>query len=138
MRAVLGLLSYYRKFVLHFSSKAAPLNKLLKKESTWHWGKEETNALEELKGALCSEPILKRPDFKLPFILCTDWSQQGLGAVLSQQPEGGQEHVVAYTSRSCNPAERNYSSYDGESLAVVWAIRHFRQYLIYIVYDVYI
>ena len=129
LRAVLGLLSYYRKFVPHFSSKAAPLNKLLKKESTWQWGGEETKALEELKGALCSEPILKRPDFKLPFILCTDLSQQGLGAVLSQKPEGGQEHVVAYASRSCNPAEKNYSSYDGESLVVVWAVRHFRQYL---------
>ena len=53
-----------------------------------------------------------------------------MGAVLSQLDEGGKEFVVAYASRSCNSAERNYSSYDGESLAVVWAVQHFRYYFI--------
>ena len=53
-----------------------------------------------------------------------------MGAVLSQKDEEGKEFVVAYASRSCNTAERNYSAYDGESLAVVWVVQHFRHYLI--------
>ena len=52
-----------------------------------------------------------------------------MGAILSQVDLGGVEHPVCYASRSCNPAEQNYSSFEGECLAVVWATRHFRQYL---------
>ena len=52
-----------------------------------------------------------------------------MGAVLSQLTEEGVEHSICYASRSCNPAEQNYSSFDGECLAVVWATNHFRSYL---------
>ena len=86
--------------------------------------------MEKLQQLLCSQRVLRRPDYTRPFHLRTDWSQDGVGAVLSQHDEAGQEFVVAFASRSCNDAERNYNAYDGESLAVVWAIQHFRHYLI--------
>ena len=59
----------------------------------------------------------------------TDWSQQGVGAVLIQIDSIGKEHPICYASRSCNPAEKNYGSCEGECLAVVWATQHFRKYL---------
>ena len=52
-----------------------------------------------------------------------------MGAVLSQPDEEGVEHLIYYALRSCNPAEQNYSFFDGECLAVVWATNHFRAYL---------
>ena len=72
---------------------------------------------------LCLEPVLRRPDCSQSLRLMTDWSQAGVGAVLSQLDEKGQEFAVAYASRSCNAREKKYCSYDGESLAVVWASR---------------
>ena len=73
---------------------------------------------------------MTRHNYTRPFQLQTDWSQDGVGAVLIHYDEAGQEFVVAFASRSCNDAERNYSAYDGESLAAVWAVQHFRHYLI--------
>ena len=129
LRAALGLFSYYRKFVLHFSSIAFPLNALLKKDRPWEWGEAQDKAFLELKEQLCSAAVLRLPDSYRPFILTTDWSQRGMGAILSQVDLDGVEHPVCYASRSCNAAERNYSSFDGECLAVVWATSHFRPYL---------
>ena len=82
-----------------------------------------------MKGLLTSAPILKYPNFDQPFILHTDASNRGLGAVLAQKGEHGLEHVVAYASRSLNKAERNYSVTEMECLAVVWAVKTFRVYL---------
>ena len=62
-------------------------------------------------------------------MLATDWSKKGMGAVLSQIDVEGKEHPVSYASRTCNPAEKNYGSCKGECLAVVWATKHFREYL---------
>lgn len=84
LRAALGLFSYYRKFVQGFSVIAGPLNKLLKKVVAWQWGEEQVVEFARLKEALCSSATLRRPDPTLPFILSTDWSQQGMGATLGQ------------------------------------------------------
>ena len=69
-------------------------------------------------------PVLKAPDFKRPFELHTDWAKIGLGAVLSQRDDDTIDYVIAYASRSNNKAEGNYSSNEGEALAVVWAVTH--------------
>ena len=113
LRAALGLFSYYIKFVLHFSSIAFPLNSLLKKERAWEWGEIQENAYLQLKEQLCSAAILRLPDPYSPFILTTDWSQRGMGAILSQLNKEGVEHPICYASRSCNAAEQNHSSFDG-------------------------
>ena len=74
-------------------------------------------------------PILQYPDFEKSFILYTDASETELGVVLSQKDEENRERVIAYTSRSLNKAERNYGITDQECLAIVWAVKHFEQYL---------
>jgi hypothetical protein len=78
---------------------------------------------------LSYNPWLTSPDFNKVFILHTDWSALGIGAIICQLDERGKEYVIAYASRSNNKAESNYSSYEGECLAVVWPVIHFRPYL---------
>ena len=121
LRAALGLFSYYRKFVPHFNTIAFPLNSPMKKDRPWEWGAVQQTTFVELKEQLCSAAVLHPPDAYRPFILTTDWSQRCMGAILSQLDMEGVEHPVSYASRSCNAAEQNYSSFDGECLAVVSA-----------------
>ena len=92
-------------------------------------GDKEEKAFQFLKEKLMSTPILQYPDFSLPFILYTDASGSGLGAVLAQKKDK-KDHVIAYASRSMSKTERNYSITDQECLAVVWAIQHFHHYLV--------
>ena len=129
LRGALGLFSYYRKFVKDFSRIAKPLLTLLKKDIPYEWTAKQQNAFDFLKQRLMEAPILKYPDFSKPFIIYTDASGTGLGAVLSQLNDEGKECVIAYASRSLNKAECNYGITDQECLAVVWAVKHFEQYL---------
>ena len=129
LRGALGLFSYYRKFVKDFSKIAKPLLDLLKKDAPFSWKEKQQTAFDYLKKKLIEAPILQYPDFNKPFVLFTDASGDGIGAVLSQLNDDGKECVIAYASRSLNQAERNYGITDQECLAVVWAIKHFDQYL---------
>ena len=123
LRSFLGFASYYRRFVKDFSKVAGPLHDLVnrclhefktKKHLTvpfseqWDSGCQE--AFDELKQRLTTAPVLGYADYSLPFILETDASNLGLGAVLSQK-QGGQERMIAYASRRPRPAERNMSNY---------------------------
>ena len=73
-------------------------------------------------------PILACPDFEVPFVLQTDDSNTGLGAVLTQSRDGP-ERVISYASRTLTDAERRYSTTKKECLAILWAIQKFRAYL---------
>lgn len=128
LRAFLGLAQYYRKFVLGFSQIASPLYDLLKLNATYDWRGEHQEAFEVLRDRLCDTPVLAYPDPNLPFILYTDASDVGVGAVLSQVQDGT-ERVVQYLSRKLNDAERRYGASEKECLAVVWAIEKCRPYL---------
>ncbi len=79
--------------------------------------------------ALSSEPVLRAPDFSCPFLLQTDASDTGLGAVLSQVQEG-EEHPILYISRKLTPAEKNYATVEKEALAIKWAVLELRYYLL--------
>ena len=82
-----------------------------------------------MKDALTTASILSYPNFEEPFILYTDASYQGLGAVLGQKDEEGNEHVIAYASRSLDKAELNYAPTEIECLAAVWGMKYFRPYI---------
>jgi hypothetical protein len=129
LRGFIALASYYRKFVKNFSSIAEPLNRLLKKNTPYIWGKDQQMAFEKLKICLMTPPILAYPNFEKPFILYTDASTFALGAILSQKDNENKERVIAYASRSLNKHERNYSITELECLAVVWSVKHFHHYL---------
>lgn len=121
--------SYYRRFVKDFAKIAAPLHKLFRKNQVYEWTAKCQTAFETLKQHLISAPILTYPDFDKPFILFTDASELGLGAVLAQIGKDEKEHVVAYASRRVSPTESNYSATELECLGVIWAVKLFRPYL---------
>ncbi len=125
----MGLTTYYRKFVEHFASIARPLTQLTHKDVDFQWGPEQQKAFEELKKHLITAPILVYPDFSHLFILFTDASMAGLGAVLSQQDDRERDQVIAYASRQTTKAERNYSVIELEACAVVWGVTKFRCYI---------
>ncbi|MCG7868284.1 MAG: hypothetical protein JAY74_18205 [Candidatus Thiodiazotropha taylori] len=128
VRSFLGLCSYYRRFVEGFASIAKPLHRLTEKQTPFKWTAECQESFMKLKQALCSSPILCYPTTRQNFILDTDSSGVGIGAVLSQV-EDGVERVVAYFSRALNKAEKNYCITRQELLAVVEAVKHFRHYI---------
>ncbi len=82
VRSFLGLAGYYRPFIKSFAARANPLTKLLKKNEPFHWGSDQDNSFKDLKQALTHAPVLTFPDFKDPFVIYTDASTLGIGAVL--------------------------------------------------------
>ena len=129
LRQFLGLTSHYRRFIHNYAKIAHPLYALLQKGAQYQWTAECEVAFEVLKSKLLSPPILVYPDFKKDFVLETDASKLGLGAILSQRQGDNRLHPVAYASQSVSASEANYAITNLETLAVVWAITHFRYYL---------
>jgi hypothetical protein len=131
LQAHLGLFNYYRCYIPYFSHAAQPLYALLRKGAQFVWGEAQQQAYEKLKAALTQPGLaLRQPEANRPFRLYTDWSCNGIAAVLHQQDDTGQEHLVACVSRSLNDAEKQYPAWKGELLAAVFGIKAFRAYLI--------
>lgn len=128
LRRFLGMVNYYGKFCEGMARPRKVLSRLTGKVP-WQWGDAEQVAFERLKALLCQSPVLKRPDWNRPFILHTDFSSTGLGAVLTQEDDEGREYVIEFASRACQGAEADYPSFEGECLAALWAMDHFRYYL---------
>ena len=127
-RRFLGLISWYRRFIKDAARLSAPLHKLLKKKAKWEWTKVHQDAFDELKQKLTTATVLACPDWTKPLVLQTDASLEELGAVLSQ-PDGEEEHILAYASRSVSKTERNYSATELGCLVVKWAIWRMRDNL---------
>ena len=130
IRSFIGMAGFYRQFIKDFSKIAQPLTALLKKNAPFTWTETHQNAFHTLQHALSTAPVLAFPNFQKDFILCTDASDVGIGAVLMQKDDSGKSRAIAYASRLLNSAERNYSVTNREALAVVWALRHFRDLIL--------
>ena len=128
LQSFLGLTGYYRQYVEGFATKARPLTKLTGKNVKFYWTDECQDAFDSLKQALLTAPVLGYPDPALHYILDTDASLSGVGAVLSQV-QNGNERVISYYSRALSPSQQNYCVTRRELLAVVKAVAHFRPYL---------
>ncbi len=134
VRSFVGFASYYRRFVPHFSTIAAPLHRLTAKHAIFKWEVEHQAAFDALKLALTTQPLLMaHPDWNRPFIITTDASDTGLGAVLGQRAIDDDPKMpprpIYYLSRSLTNAERDYTTTERECLAIVWAIRKLRCYI---------
>ena len=129
VRSFLGFGNFYRKFIPGFSTLAAPLNNLLKKETPFCWTEEAQKSFDSLKQKLISSPVLMMPDQTRPFQIECDTSKYALGAVLTQQDSNGDRHPVAYLSKTFSETERNYEIYDRELLAIIRALEEWRHYI---------
>ncbi|PIK48803.1 hypothetical protein BSL78_14341 [Apostichopus japonicus] len=158
LRKLLGMTGYYRRYLKDYSKRAKPLFDLLSgpkdlkkvvaprtgrarpknsnqvpSKTPIEWTSKHQIVLDSLIDDLATAPVMAYPDFSQPFVLHTDASQDGLGAVLYQR-QGGVMRVIGYGSRTLNPAEKNYHLHSGklEFLALKWAItEQFRDYLYY-------
>jgi hypothetical protein len=124
VRGFLGLAGYYRKFVRNFGQISRPLTELLRKDQKFLWTERTELAFRQLQHALVTAPVLAIPDFSKPFVVETDASDGGVGAILSQ--EG---HPIAYLSRALGPKNQGLSTYEKEFLAILLAVDHWRPYL---------
>lgn len=125
IRSFLGITGFYRKFIKDYSRIALPMITYLKKESVIDVeDRRYIDSFAKLKKILCTNPVLVYPNFEKLFVLTTDASNGALGAVLSQNG-----HPIAYSSRTLNKHERNYSAIEKELLAIVWSVKYFRPYL---------
>ena len=134
IKSFLGLAGFYRRFIPNFSSIASPLTDLTKKNrpnSIKDWQDHHERAFQTLKNRLKSSPILRLPVFQegKPFVLRTDASDIGLGAVLLQDFEGEGRLPIAYASKKLLPRERNYSVIEKECLGIIWGVEKLRKYL---------
>ena len=134
LHSFLGFAGYYRRFVRIYSSIVKPLNALLlghptnkkqkkKKKATtpWNWCPEQQTAFDCIFEKLTSPPVLAYADYTNFFVLNTDASGDGLGAVLYQEQDSN-EHVIAYTSRGLRASECNYPAHKLEFLALKWDV----------------
>ena len=144
----LGFTGFYRRFIKDYAKVARPLTELLRgsnprkktgkkvaktvAKTKWKWGEDQDKAFQALIKQLTGPPVLCYPDFSKPFLLRTDASKQGLGAVLCQEQESGDVRVVAYGSRTLRKAEENYSTHKLEFWALYWAVtKQFHHYLLW-------
>ena len=128
VRQFIGMASYYQRFFPLFARIAHPLHALTQKGSVFHLTSDCEVAFDTLKTRLTSASVLAFPNFDQDFVLETDASIQGLGAILSQKDQDGRQHPPAYASRALTGSEKNYLIRELETLAVVWGLKHFRYY----------
>ena len=136
VKSFVGLVGHYRHFIKGFTNIATPLYDLTsgenkdKKSEHLDLPQEAWEAFDRLKASCLQAPILAFPDFDKPFLLETDASGKGLGAVLSQKQSDGRYHPIAFASRIMNETEQRYHSNKQEFLALKWAVtEQFHEYL---------
>ena len=130
VRSFVGLSNYYRRFVKGYANVVAPLLKYLCKDARLPkpLPADVDHAIQRIKDAITSYPILRNPEFKRQFILETDGSLKGFGAILKQVHDGV-EHIVAYGSSHIIKSQLKYTSDMLELVAAVWGMKHFHHYL---------
>ena len=101
LKAYLGLLTYYRKFLPNLSARIAPLYELLRKKVTWKWTADRDKASKKL---LSTDSLLVHFDPTLSLTLACDASAYGIGAVLAHRYPDGSEHPIGYAFHTLNKA----------------------------------
>ncbi|XP_073151776.1 uncharacterized protein [Henckelia pumila] len=124
IQSFLGLVGYYRQFIHDFSKISLPLTSLTRKGVKFKWSEKCEKSFAELKERLMFAPVLTIPEGTGRFVVYTDASKSGLGAVLMQD-----DKVIAYASRQLKVHEKNYPTHDLELAAVVFALKLWRHYL---------
>jgi RNase H-like domain found in reverse transcriptase/Reverse transcriptase (RNA-dependent DNA polymerase)/Integrase zinc binding domain len=128
-RSFLGFGNFYRKFISHYSELAQPLNNLTKKDKKFEWSTDCQKAFDTMKKRFMEEPVLLMPDQSKPFQIKSDTSKVATGAVLTQLDLNGDQHPVAFLSKTFSKTERKYEIYDWELLGIIWVLKEWRHYI---------
>ena len=144
VRSFLEFTNYYRKFMHRYAQISKPLNDLTsgenakRKNKAIDWTGEHQQSFDRLKELSTSSPVLAYANYTKPFIVYTDVSERGLGAVLLQVQDNGKESAIAFASRSLSKSEKRYDAHKMEFLALKWAVTdRFHEYLYGGEFDVY-
>ena len=124
-----GLVGFYRHFIPEFAERAAPLTDVMGVKATWVWGDAQQRAFEDLRAAVLEGPVLRLPDPEREYVVHTDASDRGVGAVLMQRDENGKLYACRFFSRKLNGAQSRYSTTEREMLGMVLALKQWRKYL---------
>ncbi|KAK4328659.1 hypothetical protein Pmani_000967 [Petrolisthes manimaculis] len=129
LRAWLGLINYYSRFLKNLASILSPLYKLLKDGQEWEWNREQSEAFQAAKKLLLKSNCLAHFDISKETVLACDASPYGLGCVLSQIDDKGVERPVAFYSRKLNETEQRYAQIDREGLSIISGVKKWHYYL---------
>ncbi|KAI7909302.1 hypothetical protein M9X92_011710 [Pyricularia oryzae] len=136
VRAFLGFVNFYKRFIKGYGAIATPLTNITKKDLKFQWTEQTQQAFEQLRNAVAREPILKIPDPTKPFEVETDASDYAIGGQLSQRDEEGRLHPCAFFSQKLHGPEFNYQIYDKEFMAIIRAFEKWKPQLSGIKYEV--
>jgi len=128
LRAYLGLLMFYSRFMPNHATVLAPLNRLLKADVTWQWNKPEQDAFEASKKLLCESQTLVHYDSSKPLYLSCDASQFGAGSVLSHRINGCYR-PVAFASCTLSDSQKTYSQLEKKTFNIIFGLKRFHQFL---------
>jgi hypothetical protein len=132
----IGMAGFYMKFCRNFASVAAPLTDLLSPKRKYLWTEQCQQSFDKIKSILMSEPVLIAPNHDREFKLAVDASERGVGSVLFQEDTEGVDHPVCYYSKKFNKHQKNYSTIEKETLALILSLEHFEVYVKYTKYPV--
>ena len=130
LKAFLGLLTYYSRYIPDRSQQLAPLHALLQKSVPWHWGASQAASFRWAREVLTSDSVLGHFDISKRQVLVCDASSVGVGAVLAQREPDGTERPLGFVSRSLSASERKYSQIEREALAITFGVSKFHSYLL--------
>ena len=128
-RSFLGHAGFYRRFIKYYSAIARPLCNLLAKDVPFAWSQACEAVFDKFKTMLVSPPIMRSPNWNLPFEIMCDASDYAIGAILGQR-EDKKAFVIYYASKTLDSAHTNYTTMEKEFLAIVFALEKFRSYIV--------
>ena len=129
VRSFLGFANFYQRFIPDYFNIACPLIDLTKKNLAWNWTLQCQSAFDSLKSLFLSKPILHLPNLSSPFTIATNAFKFASGAMLLQTDANSEWHPCSYLSQSFSSSKRNYNIYDRKLLAIIQALKSWRQYL---------
>ena len=128
LRSLLGMVNYLCRFVPHIQERLRPLNDLLKKDTAWNWTPQQQQALDDVKAAVTSAPVLAFYDPARETVVSADASSYGIGGCILQK-HGSVYKPVAFCSRSLTDTETRWAQIEKELLAATWTCEKMHMFL---------
>ena len=126
------MVAWLRKLILRYSAITKSLREATKQDAPVkvQWSKEMSDAYDKLKEIIAANPVMGYPDMNKELFIHVDMSAMGIGAILTQLGEGGRHRMIEYASNRMSRTQENYLNSVREGLGVLWALDHFRYYIL--------